>query len=103
MIPVSVSSSATQSLTATACLAGPCPNSVKRTLAATVDELASVHALGSHHELLPQLEAVGVAKHDACEGGTTSRVVDDFGVQRKKRRVRYGWGKKKWTTRVANG
>lgn len=44
-----------------------------------VDELAGVHALGGHEELVLLLVPEGVAEGDSGKRGTATRVVDDLG------------------------
>jgi len=48
-------------------------------LAAAVDKLAGVHALGGDEELLLVLVPERVAEGDACERGAAAGVVDDVG------------------------
>jgi len=45
---------------------------------ATVDELAGVHALGSHQQFLPDLISVGVPEVGDSQGCTTTRIVDNI-------------------------
>lgn len=49
-----------------------------RTLLASVDELARVHALSSDEELLGAAILVGVVELNAGQGGTTAGIVNDF-------------------------
>jgi hypothetical protein len=46
-------------------------------LLSAVDELAGVHALGGHEQLLPDLVTVRIAEMDDGERGTTTGIVDD--------------------------
>jgi len=43
-----------------------------------VDELASVETLAGNHQVLAELETVGITEDHAAEGGATTRVVHDL-------------------------
>ena len=45
---------------------------------AAVDELSRVHAFGGEKELFSELVAIGIAKNDACEWSSSTRIVDYF-------------------------
>jgi hypothetical protein len=53
------------------------PN-VKSSLLSTVDELASVHSLGSNHEFSITFETVSVQELNLGDGGTTTRIMEDL-------------------------
>ena len=52
--------------------------SIELTLLADVDELAGVHALGGHEQLLPDLVTIRITEMDDGQRGTTTGVMDNI-------------------------